>query len=152
MMSPLLRISLATVRTWTRVYTWRMPRSVREARQAEIESDLWECQTDDAAGPALPVQIIGRLVLGIVDDMRWRAEHVSTGSHRARRTLALSLGAAVLLACLWLGLAVSSVATLQPPAAPDLGWRRTQYPAPPPPPPPPCNPPGMGREFSPCMP
>ena len=62
MTSLLLRISVAAVRGWTRVYTWRMPPVVREARRAEIESDLWASRTDDVAGPALPMQIGGRLV------------------------------------------------------------------------------------------
>jgi hypothetical protein len=57
-MTPLLQLSVAAVRLWTRVYTWRMPRSVREARIAEIESDLWECQSDEASGRARPMQII----------------------------------------------------------------------------------------------
>ena len=83
-MTALLRLSVAAVRLWTRVYTWRMPRSVREARRAEIESDLWECQTDEAAGPALPMQIMGRLALGVFDDMRWRAEHARTTHNRVQ--------------------------------------------------------------------
>jgi hypothetical protein len=152
-MRALLRLSVTAVRMWARVYTWRMPRSVREARLAEIESDLWECQADEAAGPALAMQIIGRLALGIFDDVRWRVENGSRGSHVARRTIALSIGTAAVLACVWAGLAMSSTQPPELPAAPDIRWRRTPYPPPPPPPPPPCNPPGIGREpFSPCTP
>jgi hypothetical protein len=152
-MTSLLRLSVAAVRLWTRVYTWRMPRSVREARRAEIESDLWECQTDEAAGPALPIQIMGRLALGVLDDVHWRVEHGSRASHVARRTIALSVGTAAVLACVWAGLTLSSAEPPQLPAAPDVRWRRAPYPPPPPPPPPPCNPPGIGREpFSPCTP
>jgi len=148
-----LRISLAAVRTWTRVYTWRMPRSVRDARRAEIESDLWECRAGDASGPALPIQIIGRLVLGLFDDVRWRVEHVSRDSHVARRTLAFSVASAAVLTCVWVGLIVIPGTPPQAPTAPEVSWRRAQYPPPPPPPPPPCNPPGIGREpFSPCTP
>lgn len=152
-MSALLRLSVAVVRMWTRVYTWRMPRSVREARRAEIESDLWECQADEAAGSALPMQIMGRLALGVFEDVRWRVEQTSRGSHVARRTIAFSVGTAAVLACLWAGLALSSAEPPQLPAAPDVRLQRTPYPPPPPPPPPPCNPPGIGREpFSPCTP
>jgi hypothetical protein len=152
-MTALLRLSVAAVRVWTRAYTWRMPRSVREARIAEIESDLWECQSDEAPGRALPMQIIARLALGIFDDVRWRVENGSRGSHVARRAIAFSVGSAAVLACLWVGLAMSSAQPPQLPAAPDLRLRRTPYPPPPPPPPPPCNPPGIGREsFSPCTP
>lgn len=150
-MTALLRFSVAAVRLWTRVYTWRMPRSVREARLAEIESDLWECQTDEAAGPALPIQIVGRLAWGVFDDVRWRVEQGSRGSHAARRTIAFSVGTAAVLACLWAGLALSSAEAPPLPAAPGVRSRPTPYPPPPPPPPPPCNPPGIGREpFSPC--
>ena len=153
-MTPLLlRISAAAVRAWTRIYTWRLPPSAREARHAEIESDLWASQADEGAGPALPMQIIGRLVLGMFDDMRWRVEHVSTDSHVARRTLAFGVGTAAVLACVWVTLGLSPIEPPPPPVAPDVQWRRTQYPPPPPPPPPPCNPPGIGRKlFSPCTP
>ena len=148
-----LRISVAAVRAWTRAYTWHMPPAVREARRAEIESDLWECQTDAAAGPALAIQIIRRLVLGLFDDLRWRIEDVSTDSHVARRTLAFSVASAAVLTCVWVGLIVIPGTPPQAPAAPEVRWRRAHYPPPPPPPPPPCNPPGIGREpFSPCTP
>jgi hypothetical protein len=153
MTSLLLRISVAAVRAWTRVYTWRMPPVVREARRAEIESDLWASQTDDVAGPALPMQIGGRLARGIFDDVRWRIEHVNRDSHVARRTLAFSAVTAAVLACVWVALTMTPMEPPQPPAAPDVHWRRTHYPPPPPPPPPPCNPPGIGRKpFSPCTP
>ncbi len=152
-MTPLLRISVAAVRMWTRLYTWRLPHSVRDVRRAEIESDLWECQADKAAGPALPMQIMGRLALSIFDDVRRRVENSSRGSHVAGRTIALAVGTAAVLACLSAGVAMSSAQPPQPPAAPEVLWRRTSYPTPPPPPPPPCNPPGIGREpFSPCTP
>jgi hypothetical protein len=147
-----LRISIEAVRTWTRMYTWRLPQSIRETRRAEIESDLWECQTDEAAGPALPIQIMGRLALGVFDDVRWRVEQGSRDSHVTRRAIALSVGTGAVLVCLWAALAMTAEPP-QLPAAPEVQWRRTPYPAPPPPPPPPCNPPGIGREpFSPCTP
>ena len=153
MTSFLVRISVAAVRTWTRVYTWHMSRTVRDARRAEIESDLWESQTDEAARPTLPIQIIGRLVLGVPDDMRWRVDHVSQDSHVARRTLAFSVATAAVLMCWWVGLAVIPGTPPQAPAAPEVRWERAHYPPPPPPPPPPCNPAGIGREpFAPCTP
>src|SRR5438094_8714239 len=49
MMSRLLRLAIAFVRKWTRVYTARMSPELREARRAEIESDLWEVQQDRIA-------------------------------------------------------------------------------------------------------
>lgn len=153
MTSFLVRISVATVRTWTRVYTWHMPRSIREARRAEIESDLWECQADEGAAAALPIQIIGRLVLGAFDDVRWRVDHMSRDLHVARRTLVFSVVATAMLTGVWIVLGTTTGTPPQAPAAPEIRWERAQYPEPPPPPPPPCNPPGIGRKpFSPCTP
>jgi len=152
MTSILVRISATAVRTWTSIYTWRMPRSVREARRAEIESDLWECQADDGASPALPIQIIGRLVLGIFDDVRWRVGHMNRNSHVAR-AVALSIATTAVLTCVWVVLGITTGAAPQAPATPEVRWERVEYPPPPPPPPPPCNPPGIGRKlFSPCTP
>src|SRR6266498_1521369 len=79
-----VRVAVAAVRAWTRMYTWRLPNGVRERRLAEIESDLWESQHDEAAGSDLALNLIVRVVLGIVDDMRWRAEQVSVASPRRR--------------------------------------------------------------------
>lgn len=153
MTSLLMRISSAAVRTWIRIYTWHMPRSIREARRAEIESDLWECQSDESAGPALPIQIIGRLVLGAFDDVRWRVEHMIRDRRVARRTLAFSVVTTAVLVSVWVFLGITIGTPLQAPAAPEVRWERAQYPPPPPPPPPPCNPPGIGRKpFSPCTP
>jgi hypothetical protein len=153
MTSILVRISAAAVRTWSSIYTWGMPRSVREARRAEIESDLWECQADDDVRPALPIQIIGRLVRGVVDDVRWRVDHMSRDRHVARRTLAFSVVATAMLMCVWIVLGITAGTPPQAPAAPEVRWERAQYPPPPPPPPPPCNPSGIGRKpFSPCTP
>lgn len=149
-----LRIAIAAVRAWTCLYTWRLAEPVRERRRAEIESDIWECQHDADAGRDLAMRLVVRLVLGIFDDVRWRAEQIGASSER-RPVLALSVGAAVLLACMLFAIAGRGVNPPQPPAAPELDWRHKNRPAPPPPPPPPppCNPPGIGRPpFSPCTP
>jgi hypothetical protein len=45
-MTTLERAAIAAARMWARLYTWRMPRTLREARIAEIESDLWESSRD----------------------------------------------------------------------------------------------------------
>ena len=46
-----LRFVTGAVRAWTRLYTWRVAPSLREARRAEIESDLWEHLHADGALP-----------------------------------------------------------------------------------------------------
>jgi hypothetical protein len=147
-----VRVAVAAVRAWTRMYTWGLQQSVQERRRAEIESDLWENQHDESAGSDLAVRLIVRLVLGMFDDVRWRGEQVAIVSPR-RRVVAVSVGAVVLLAWIFIGVAARSVNPPQPPQAPKLDWQHKSYPAPPPPPPPPCNPPGIGRPaFSPCTP
>jgi hypothetical protein len=140
----ILRVVIAAVRAWTRIYTWRMEPSLRDARRAEIDSDLWECQSDDRTPRLLVVQIAGRLVAGVFHDLQWRIEQVGDRRRAARRSMLVTLGAGGLAAGAWIALATSSVELPQPPAAPPLVARRAQYPVPPPPPPPPCPPPGLG--------
>ena len=55
------------VRWWTRAYTIGLPRSERDDRLAEVESDLWESQTD----PDASREILSRLFLGALDDVSW---------------------------------------------------------------------------------
>ncbi len=147
-----LRLAVAAVRMWTRLYTWRMPHAIRERRRAEIESDLWECQAERPGTTAVPLLVVARLLFGMVDDVRWRAERMS--GHRIAspgRLLAIGAAVAVLAGVLWAGLTASSRTLPAPPAAPDFRARRAPYPAPPPPPPPLCNPPGVARPSpSPC--
>src|SRR5215207_11499840 len=70
-----LRVAIAAVRAWTNLYTWGLPDEQRDARQEEIESDLWESVNDGAADRrALPLQIAARLIIGIPDDLGWRSE------------------------------------------------------------------------------
>jgi hypothetical protein len=150
-----LRSATGAVRAWTQLYTWRLEPSVRDARRAEIQSDLWEQLNAERAGPTLPLRIVSRLVLGITDDMRWRIEHVSRHRRSVRRLIVSSIGSAIGLAWLWVGLTFGQAEPPTPPAAPAFSWRRVQVPPPPPPPPPPprCNPPGIGRPpLSPCTP
>jgi hypothetical protein len=147
-------LAVAIVRAWTFVYTVGLPTDDRERRRAEIESDLWENANDPAGGAALAGRIISRLILGLVDDVRWRVEQTKTRASQ-RQALAVMLTAAVLLLFVWIGVTTRHVDPPQPPEAPDLDWRHRHRPAPPPPPPPPppCNPPGIGRPaFSPCTP
>ena len=136
-------IAMAIVRGWTRLYTWRLPAEARDARRAELESDLWESHLNDRAW-----QVIGRLVLGMPDDLRWR--FASAGPHHpARRTIALGVATGLLLAIAWAGSAFARIDPPSPPAPPNLKWQIKHYPPPPPPPPPPCNPSSM-PQFSPC--
>jgi hypothetical protein len=99
--SPTRAVSLTL--WWTRLYTFGLPVAVREARRAEIESDLWESLHDpDVAHP----QILPRLAAGIVDDVCWRAAHLPNES----RTMWLStVTAFLLIAAMWQWLARPAV-------------------------------------------
>lgn len=137
-------LAAAIARAWSRVYTWRLPTDVRDARRAELESDVWESLRNDSA-----LHILGRVAMGIPDDIRWRMESRWAAPRRARLTIALGVAAGLLLAAAWAGTMLGTVEPPPPPAAPILDWRPTHYPPPPPPPPPPCNP-SFRPQVSPC--
>ena len=67
------------VREWVSLYTTGLPGNCKTARREEIDSDLWE-QTQDAFDAGRPQQffalhLLGRLLLGMPDDLFWRMEH-----------------------------------------------------------------------------
>lgn len=132
----LLQLTVAAVRVWTRVYTWKLPPAVREARRAEVESDLWESahDPDPARRSHLPLRIVARLLLGIRDDLGWRLEQedAMTGSRRLQIALTFLV---VSLLVSWIVL-ISRSAIPPLPEAPQMP-ARVHVPPPPPPPPPP---------------
>jgi hypothetical protein len=138
----LTRLAVAAVRGWTRIYTWRMDPAFREARRAEIDSDLWESQAADDHGAALPMHIMLRLVRGVAADLRWRVEIMIVNSHVPWRKILLTLGSAIVGGCGWLAVFVGPTELPQLPAPPQRVVRK--LPLPPPAPPPPCPPPGLG--------
>jgi hypothetical protein len=143
-----LRFAIAVVRAWTRLYTWRVQPALGEARTAEIESDLWEFLHDPDAvgGLKRPLHILARLVIGVPDDLTWRIEHARAGRRSARRTVALTVGAAIVFATLWITIGLSRSRLPHVPDAPPAGataFRDDPAPPPPPPPPPPCLPAGF---------
>ena len=145
-MPPFLTIAAAVVRGWTRLYTWRLPVSVRTARLKEIDSDLWEFEADAARGewryPSL--QALLRLAVGIPDDLRWRLESAPSGRAAAPRII-LAGAAAVLLTLLWVAAQFQEPRIPRTPTAARLQFRLESIPAPTPPPPPPPPPPPCAR-------
>jgi hypothetical protein len=138
-----VRAAAACLRTWTRLYTWRMDPSLRDARREEIESDLWESQADRGRHSDLALQIVARLFFGMSADLRWRVEHDAAAVPHLRRAALLTLGTIAALFFVWVATAMRS------PELPELPGRPVavrRYPPPPPPPPPPCPPPGWNRE------
>jgi hypothetical protein len=70
--SPLAR----AVERWVAIYTRSLPTAVRDARRAELRSDLFE-HLRQAAGDGhgrlrRPLQVLGRVVRGMPDDLAWR--------------------------------------------------------------------------------
>jgi uncharacterized protein (TIGR03435 family) len=91
-----LRLAIACVRSWTRLYTTGLPPDLRAARRREIDADLWASLSDDTTAS----QLFVRLVLGVPDDVGWRLEHALTFGRVRRRSLTVSgqlLGAAVIV-------------------------------------------------------
>jgi hypothetical protein len=147
-----VRIAVAVVRLWSRVYTIGLPAERRERRRAEIESDIWQHCHDSRESAADSFAIVGRLLRGLRDDLGWRLTAIGPDSRAARLAIATTLGIAIVVSSVWL-LMMRDLGVPRPPAPPDLITRRVNYPPPPPPLPPPCNPPGIGRApFTPCTP
>ncbi len=77
-MKPLDERATAVVRAWTRLYTGRLLPEVRDARRAEIDSDLWE--HSHAAGKttgdrrSVAGQMLARSLLGVAADLSWRSK------------------------------------------------------------------------------
>ena len=105
-MNPRERANAAArvTRWWTRCYTAGLPGDVRDARRAEIESDLWDSLADGNSTR----HILARLALGIPDDLTWSLTLMDTNT---RAVTGWSLGSLSLfvLASLWLSLAPQSV-------------------------------------------
>jgi len=112
-MTPIsLRCAVCLVRAWTRGYTWRLDAMTRDARLAEIESDLWEFQNDPIGSGSLrpAMHILARLALGIPADLGWRLELAVLEDARFLQPRAvLVTGMLILIAALaWLSRATSS--------------------------------------------
>jgi hypothetical protein len=95
-MSPSAAAGLA--RWWTRLYTARLPAELREARRAEVESDLWESVADGAPSR----HILARVALGMADDITWSLTFMDTTT---RTTAGWSLGSLAVFGAAWLWLA-----------------------------------------------
>lgn len=68
-------IANALTRSWTRLYTAGLPREFRAPRREEIESDLWEQQSQpDESSLGTAIHVLLRLALGAPADLVWRLE------------------------------------------------------------------------------
>ena len=140
---PSLIVATGLVRWWTRFYTCRMEKALREARRTEITSDLWESVRDAERSGRRPAgaaaHMLMRLLMGVPDDLRWRFEHLGRASPVIRQSDWATVAAVLVLAAMWIFLALQSPAM---PRAPQLSTMVPTLPAhlhlsPPPPPQPP---------------
>jgi hypothetical protein len=79
----IMTFAIGLTRWWVRLYTRGLPPEMRDARRAEIESDLWEQGEDATTNGSQPdetaLQVFGRLLLGIQADLSWRLEQRGAG-------------------------------------------------------------------------
>ena len=94
-MSAVLDVAVGMTRSWVAVYTSGLPPELRGARRAEIDCDLWEQRelagyTGEPPGETA-LQLLTRLLLGILSDVTWRLEtgHSVSGERSIRMNEAL---------------------------------------------------------------
>ena len=94
-MSAALDLAVGMTRSWVALYTSGLPPEFRGARRAEIDSDLWEHQRtarlQDQPPGETALQLLTRLLLGILSDVTWRLEtgHSVSGERSIRMNEAL---------------------------------------------------------------
>jgi hypothetical protein len=140
----LFTVAIAIVRGWTRLYTCCMKPALRDARRAEIESDLWEFHEDvqwSVREPAgLAAHVLARLLLGMPHDLLWRFEQAVDCPRSRRRSVWVKAAAAAAGVCvaaaLWMLFSLAAPAPLPPFPANPLSVTRVRLRPPPPPPPP----------------
>jgi hypothetical protein len=124
----LLRLAAALTRAWVRLYTRGLDHDRREARRAELESDVWEHvhDADEAGRPpaAAALEIARRLVGGVPADLTWRLEHRRRGGRarveggRSMRTAIRRHGMVALTGALGVWLLAMAAAVWVDPSAP----------------------------------
>ena len=91
-------IAPACARAWLRLYTSGMPADLRDARHADVNTDLWEHQHDahgeGASRLAIAAEILLRTFVGVPDDLGWRREAMPHGAVIEGRigTMAITVG------------------------------------------------------------
>ena len=96
----MMKLAMGLTRLWVRLYTKGLPSDVRDARRAEIESDLWEQGEDGESNGYKPqdtgLQVFFRLLAGIPADLTWRLEHRLTGRGESVLERSRNVGSTVL--------------------------------------------------------
>ena len=93
-MNASVQAAAALSRAWVRLYTARLPETLRDSRRAEMDADLWEHQHDRLASRTAAgitaTEIVLRTCLGAFDDLAWRFDVLRTirrSSNRGRATM-----------------------------------------------------------------
>ncbi len=70
------RLPVRLARSWVAFYTRGLPADCRDARRAEISSDLWEQRHDGLANgsASVPASVVGRMLAGMPADISWRVQ------------------------------------------------------------------------------
>lgn len=81
------------VRRWVDLYTRGLATELRDARRAEIESDLW-AQSEEAAEvgrtpSSVGMEMLVRLVLGVPADIGWREAHRRDSATSPRKEIVM---------------------------------------------------------------
>jgi hypothetical protein len=81
------------VRRWVELYTRGLAAELRDARRAEIESDLWaqaeEAENVGRGSSSVEVEMLTRLALGMPADIGWRRSHRRGSVAANRKEIAL---------------------------------------------------------------
>jgi hypothetical protein len=90
--------SRRAVRGWTQLYTAGAHSAARDARRAQIDSDLWEHAADAQAlgrtSRGLAFEVAGRMVRGIPADIAWR---LGSGGFEMRSMLVIERGTGLVM-------------------------------------------------------
>ena len=103
-----IRSATAVARAWVRLYTIGLPGELRETRRTEIDSDLWEHESDacdNGTPPVIAAMEIGlRALMGVPHDLTWRLEaiHTRRAADLERRVTTMALSPRQIR---WMGLA-----------------------------------------------
>lgn len=108
------------VRRWVNLYTRGMATELRDARRAEIESDLW-AQSEEAdmlgrAPRSVGIEMVTRLALGIPADILWRRSHRRANDDSSRKEIAMreprSRQVWTMIGVVWAGLGLAFAVAL----------------------------------------
>ncbi|MDQ4042418.1 MAG: hypothetical protein M3118_01195 [Actinomycetota bacterium] len=105
-------VAVRLARAWVSLYTRGLRAETRDARRAEIESDLWEYRHDISANGSkgLAASVLGRVLAGVPADISWSIEEY--GSARGASSMDdRSDGQMKLQKAIILGISVVAVTT-----------------------------------------